>query len=584
MTRRNGHAASASPKAAPPRKTSGKSAGKTVVPKAVAGPPAAKTPLTIGSYLIQRMQDYGIQHVFGIPGDFVLTFYGMLEASPIEVIGTTREDNAGYAADAYARVNGLGAVCVTYCVGGLSLCNSVAGAFAEKSPVIVISGAPGVEERRSNPLLHHRVRDFNTQREVFEKITVASALLDDPLTAFREIDRCLEAAVRFKRPVYLELPRDRVFSQCPYDHVPTTVPQQSDPDALKEALAEAAEMINACERPVIVAGVEMHRFGLAADVVKLAEKHQLPMCATLLSKSVVSEKHPLFVGIYEGAMCPEPVRKYVEDSDCLIMLGALLTDIDLGIYTAQLDPSRSIHVTSESLRISHHHFHDVLVTDFVKGLLKQKLQPPRRPLLPRPKPPGKFVVQADVPVTTARLFQRLNELLDENMVVVADVGDCLFGAAELTTHRHTEFISPAYYTSMGFAIPASLGARVGRPNLRPIVLVGDGAFQMTCLELSTAVRLGFNPIVVVLNNKGYTTERFIQDGPFNDILNWEYHRMPDLLGAGWGFDVHTEGDLDQSLKAALANMDAFSLLNVHLEPMDVSPALRRLGERLARRI
>ena len=584
MTRRNGHAASASLKAAPPRKTSGKSAGKTVVPKAVAGPPAAKTPLTIGSYLIQRMQDYGIQHVFGIPGDFVLTFYGMLEASPIEVIGTTREDNAGYAADAYARVNGLGAVCVTYCVGGLSLCNSVAGAFAEKSPVIVISGAPGVEERRSNPLLHHRVRDFNTQREVFEKITVASALLDDPLTAFREIDRCLEAAVRFKRPVYLELPRDRVFSQCPYDHVPTTVPQQSDPDALKEALAEAAEMINACERPVIVAGVEMHRFGLAADVVKLAEKHQLPMCATLLSKSVVSEKHPLFVGIYEGAMCPEPVRKYVEDSDCLIMLGALLTDIDLGIYTAQLDPSRSIHVTSESLRISHHHFHDVLVTDFVKGLLKQKLQPPRRPLLPRPKPPGKFVVQADVPVTTARLFQRLNELLDENMVVVADVGDCLFGAAELTTHRHTEFISPAYYTSMGFAIPASLGARVGRPNLRPIVLVGDGAFQMTCLELSTAVRLGFNPIVVVLNNKGYTTERFIQDGPFNDILNWEYHRMPDLLGAGWGFDVHTEGDLDQSLKAALANMDAFSLLNVHLEPMDVSPALRRSGERLARSI
>ena len=137
---------------------------------------------------------------------------------------------------------------------------------------------------------------------------------------------------------------------------------------------------------------------------------------------------------------------------------------------------------------------------------------------------------------------------------------------------------------MGFAVPASIGAQVAAPHLRPIVLVGDGAFQMTCMELSTAVRREFNPIVIVLNNKGYTTERFIQDGPFNDILNWSYHRMPDLLGGGWGFEVHTEGDLDQSLKAALAHQDAFSILNVHLDPFDVSPALKRLGERLSKKI
>ncbi|MEQ9069633.1 MAG: thiamine pyrophosphate-binding protein, partial [Gimesia chilikensis] len=169
---------------------------------------------TIGSYLIQRLQDYGITDLFGIPGDFVLQFYGMLEESPIRVIGTTREDNAGYAAAGYARVHGLGAVCVTYCVGGLSLCNSIAGAYAEKSPVIVISGSPGMTERASDPLLHHRVKDFHTQRDVFEKITVASAVLDDPMTAFHEIDRCLEACVRFKRPVYLEIPRDCVHTKA----------------------------------------------------------------------------------------------------------------------------------------------------------------------------------------------------------------------------------------------------------------------------------------------------------------------------------------------------------------------------------
>src|SRR5688572_3406281 len=152
----------------------------------------------------------------------------MLEKSPIRVIGCCKEDHAGFAADAYARINGLGAVCVTYCVGGLSLTNSIAGAYAEKSPVIVISGAPGMEERRADPLLHHRVRDFNTQREVFEKITVASALLDDPLTAFREIDRCFEAADRYKRPVYFELPKDRVRSTALHPYTPQTNQPMSD--------------------------------------------------------------------------------------------------------------------------------------------------------------------------------------------------------------------------------------------------------------------------------------------------------------------------------------------------------------------
>jgi indolepyruvate decarboxylase len=546
-------------------------------------PSATELP-TIGEYLIRRLQDYGVGHVFGIPGDFVLQFYGQLQDSPLEVIGMTREDNAGYAADAYARVHGLGAICVTYNVGGLSACNSIAGAYAEKSPVVVISGAPGVEERRSNPLLHHRVRDFNTQREVFEKITVATAVLDDPLTAFREIDRCLEAAVRYKRPVYLELPRDRVQARCPYPHHPIGDKPKSDKDALREALAEAAEMISQSTKPVVIAGVEMHRFGLADDMVRFAEQNQIAMSATLLGKSVVSEKHPLFVGIYEGAMGRESVRKFVEESDCIIILGAFLTDIDLGIYTAQLNPSKCIYVTADELRISHHHFHDVLITDFVKGLQRLDLKPSKRPLPPKPKSEAKFVLNAEAPITTARLFARINQMLDGSMVVVADVGDCLFGAADLTIYQRTEFLSPAYYTSMGFAIPASIGAQVANPEVRPIVLVGDGAFQMTCLELSTAVRHEFNPIVIVLNNKGYTTERFIQDGPFNDILNWNYHRMPDLLGGGWGFEVHTEGDLDQSLKAALAHRDAFSLINVHLEQLDVSPALKRLGERLSKRI
>ena len=559
---------------------------KTEKPHAAGRAKAAANgrPQSIGQYLIQRLQDYGIQDMFGIPGDFVLQFYGMLEDSPIRVVGMTREDNAGYAADSYARINGLGAVCVTYCVGGLSLCNAIAGAYAEKSPVVVISGAPGVEERRADPLLHHRVRDFNTQREVFEKITVATASLEDPLTAFREIDRCLEAAVRYKRPVYLELPRDRVHSEGMFPHEPLVENLQSNKDALREALEEAKQLINKCEKPVVIAGVEVHRFGLREEVLRLAEKNKLPMCATLLGKSVVSEKHPLYLGLYEGAMGRESVRQYVEDSDCVILLGTFMTDINLGIFTANLDPGKCIYATSEKLRIRHHHFHDVLLPDFIKGLAKMNLDVVKRPLPKIERNEEKFTLRADQPLTMKRLFARMNEMLDEQTVVVADVGDSLFAASDLTIYRHTEFISPAYYTSMGFSIPAAVGIQVANPNLRPLVFVGDGAFQMTCLELSTAARHGFNPIVMVLNNKGYTTERFLQDGPFNDIPNWQYHRLPDLLGRGWGFEVRTEGELEKALSAALANKDTFSLLNIHLDPKDISPALKRLAQRLSKRL
>ncbi|MCC7413724.1 MAG: alpha-keto acid decarboxylase family protein [Gammaproteobacteria bacterium] len=539
---------------------------------------------TIGGYLIECLIESGVRDVFGIPGDFVLGFYGLLEASPLRVIGTTNEACAGYAADAYARVNGIGAVCVTYCVGGLSLTNAVAGAYAEKSPVVVISGAPGMAERRSDPLLHHRVRDFDTQLEVFGKITIAAVSLADPNSAFREIDRCFDAVRRYKRPVFLELPRDRVNTPAVHPHVRRRENPRSDPQALAEALAETAALIEAARRPVIIAGVEVHRFGLRAEVIALAERLQIPICATLLGKSVVGERHPLYLGVYEGAMGREDVRRAVENADCVLLLGAFMTDINLGIYTANLDPGRCVYATSEQLRIRHHHFHDVLFADFLRGLLKARVRPRVRRALRAKSPPRPWRPKPAAAMTSRRLFRRIDALLDERMVVIADPGDALFGAADLVIHRHTEFISPAYYTSMGFAVPAAIGVQAANRRLRPLVLVGDGAFQMTGQELSTAVKLGFNPIVLVLNNKGYTTERFLQEGPFNDIPNWNYHCLPALLGAGRGFEVRTEGEFEHALGEALASDGAFSILNIHLEPDDVSPALQRLAARLTRRI
>lgn len=542
-------------------------------------------PASIGEYLIERLHAIGVRHIFGIPGDYILGLYKMLESSPIELVGVTKEDSAGFAADAYARVNGIGCVAVTYCVGGLSLCNSVAGAYAEKSPVVVLGGSPGMNERARNPLLHHKVKGFETQFEVMEKLTVASTVLDDPVTAFAEIDRVLTAARRYKRPVYIEIPRDMVDVKQVIPHrIHEEIPP-SDPDALREALDEACRMLEGAARPMILADVEIHRFDLQDELLALAEELRLPIATTILGKSVISEAHPLFVGVYEGAMGREHVTRFVEESDCLLMLGCFLTDINLGIFTAKLDPSRCINATSEDLQIRYHHYRDVRLEDFISGLRQRGLR------LAAPLVPAKDHMNGDgrgaspeAPMTSAALFAKLNTILDENTVVIADIGDALFGSADLVMSRRTEFISPAYYTSMGFGVPAALGAAIANRELRPLVVVGDGAFQMTGMELSTIVRRGLNPIVIVMNNKGYTTERFLLEGSFNDIHNWAYHKIPDVLGDGLGLEVRTEGDLDRALAQALANSRSFSLLNVHLEPLDRSPALDRLAQKLSSRI
>jgi indolepyruvate decarboxylase len=543
------------------------------------------TSLSIGQYLIRRLSDYGIRHVFGLPGDYVLSFYSMLEHSPLDLVNCTREDCAGYAADAYARVSGMGALCVTYGVGGLSVANSVAGAYAEKSPVVMISGAPGVAERASDPLLHHRVREWRTQLEVFEKICAASMEIVDPATAFRDIDFLLDTAWRLKRPVYLELPRDMV-AVVPDQIRPYAQPERrSDPDALAEAVREAAARIAAAKRPVIIAGIELHRYGLQADAVALAEASGIPIAATMLAKSVVSEVHPLYIGLYEGAMGRQEVTAFVEESDCLILLGTILTDIDLGIFTAKLDATKSIFATSEDIRISHHHFHDILLDDFIRGLVAARPRATPRPLPAGPAAAaGPFTLAPDAPITTTRLVRRLDESLDDKTIVIADVGDALFASSELVIRGQTQFIAPAYYTSMGFATPAALGAKMARPDLKVIALVGDGAFQMTGMELSTIVRRGLAVTVIILDNKGYGTERLLHEGTFNDINPWQYQLLPQVLGGGTGYEVRTEGEFDVALSRALADTSGMSVIRVHIGIEDRSHTLDRLAAGLAKRV
>lgn len=538
---------------------------------------------SIGEYLIRRLQDYGIGDVFGIPGDYVLSFYTLLEKSPINAVGCTREDCAGFAADAYARVNGMGALCVTYCVGGLSVCNSIAGAYAEKSPVVMITGSPGMRERIHNPLLHHMVRHFSTQYDVFEKLCVAGAEINDPNTAFREIDRLLAACKRYSRPVYLEIPRDMVHVRPDSTPAYEATVANSDSRALAEAVEEAARRIEAARQPVLLLGVEVHRFGLHDQVIQLAEASGMPMAATMLGKGVVAETHPQYMGLYEGALGRQEVTQYVEGSDCVVMLGTFMTDINLGIYTAELDISDCIYATSEQLRIRHHHYHDVRLEDFITALASRSPKPKQTtPPAPTDWSKKPFRLAPDEKITIARMVDRLDEQLVDDTIVIADVGDALFASTELTTHGHTRFLSPAYYTSMGFAVPAALGASTAAPHSRVVAIVGDGAFQMTGMELSNLVARRAPVIVIVLNNGGYGTERLLHPGEyrFNDIHGWNYHELPRVLGGGAGYEVFTEGDFDAALNKAWSDVSQPSILHLHLSEIDSSRALERLGEKM----
>src|SRR5215212_5680463 len=205
------------------------------------------TRMPLGQFLFEYLHRRGVRHSFGVPGDFALPTFAWLEKSPIQSITMTHEPGAGFAADAYSRINGLGLVCVTYCVGGLNALNSIAGAYAEKSPVVVVSGAPGRKDREKDPLLHHKVKTFETQRRVYEEVTAASTVLLDEQTAAAEIIRVVETCLRAKRPVYIEMPHDMVDRPIP---IPASLesalpPRESDPETLAAVLAETRDFLAA---------------------------------------------------------------------------------------------------------------------------------------------------------------------------------------------------------------------------------------------------------------------------------------------------------------------------------------------------
>jgi TPP-dependent 2-oxoacid decarboxylase len=534
--------------------------------------------MPLGQFLFEYLYRRGVRHSFGIPGDFALPAFTWLEKSKIQTITMTHEPAAGFAADAYSRINGIGLVCVTYCVGGLNVLNAIAGAYAEKSPVVVVSGAPGRKDREKDPLLHHKVKTFETQRRIYDEVTVASTVLLDEQRAASEIVRCVEACLRHKRPVYIEVPHDIVDREIPITGIPPAAPEKSDPHTLDAALGETLSLIRAAKKPVILAGVELARYRTARLVVRMAEKMNIPIAADLLSKSAIPENHPLYIGVYGGAMSSdEHVRKYVESADLVLMLGTFITDMSMGFYTAKLERRRTVLATTERVSVQYHRYDSIQFRDFLEALASAKIKPkhfkhPNPHALPEPLKNG----ERSQALTMVDVFRILSLHLDEHCCVIADIGDAIFGAVGIRSERQAQFIAPAYYMSMGFAVPASIGVAMAAKKLRPYVLVGDGAFQMTGVEISTAIRLGLNPIIIVLNNDGYGTMRKIREGRFNVISQWNYSKICELVGGGDSIIASTKGQFDGALMRAKKS-DRVQVIELKIPRNDVSQQLARIA-------
>jgi indolepyruvate decarboxylase len=531
--------------------------------------------MTLASLLFDQLWRRGVRHIFGIPGDFALNLYEALEDDGrFRLVRLSHEPAVGFAADGSARMSGgLGVCLVTYGAGGLNMVNPVACAYAEESPLVVLSGGPGRAERRAGVHVHHEVKSFESQFNVYREVTEYCAILDDPRTAAEHVCRALDVAVKMTRPVYLEIPRDMVAADVGDPPEDVHIELRTDAAAVDEAVAEIVARLSAAARPVLIVGVEVHRFRLREMVVRLAESLGVPVASSFLGRGVFPTRHRQFVGTYLGAASPAGLREIVEGSDCLLLLGELISETSLGVPAHRLDERRLIICVARDVFVAHHRYQNTPLQMVVSRLIASPALPPRPFATPATAAqPSRGPAAADAPITVLRVIDLLNEFIEAHpeLPLVSDTGDCLFAAVDI---RSNECVAPAYYATMGFAVPAALGVQVSSGR-RPLVLVGDGAFQMTGAEIAHAPGYGCSPIVVLLNNQSWEMlQVFFPDATYNTTPPWPYARLAELWGAK-GFDARTARELRDALAEAW-RADRAAVIDVRIARGDVSPALQK---------
>jgi len=519
---------------------------------------------TVGDFLLRRLKEAGIAHAFGVPGDYNLEFMQQIEDSDaLTWIGTCNELNASYAADGYARLNGLGAVVVTNGVGALSAINGIAGAYSEHVPVICICGSLPLVAREQGRLMHHTLADGGRDEflRAYAQVTAAQARIT-PQNAVDEIDRVIRTAWLLKLPVYLELPSDVAYLdvQVPDEPLRFAAPG-SDRERLASAARAIADRFTAATAPAVLVDLDTDRFGVAGEVTELAEKLRLPVAAIVTSKAVIDETLPNYIGLYTGAGSAPDVRATIENSDCLLAVGYRRVDLTSGYFSDNL-PASAIHVRGYSADVNGENYQAVTLRELLRAVIDAvapaagRSTAPRVPAAPATADTAGAAASAATSgqLTQAGLWQAVQGCVRAGDVIIAEDGTSDVGGWGLDLPAGCTFVTQAVWGSIGYSVGSLLGTLLAAPARRHLLFVGDGSFQLTAQELSTVLRHDLKPIILLINNGGYTIERAIlgKSARYNDVADWAYSELPRVFrpdGNSLSFRVQTLDELHKALGA-----------------------------------
>ena len=539
--------------------------------------------ITIGDYLIKRLKELGIRHLIGVPGDFNLQFLEQVRATDgLDFVGASNELNAAYAADGYAREHGISALCVTYGVGDLGALPGVAGSAAEMIPVIMISGAPPLYATKHNIPVHHSLADgdFSNIMNCFEEFTADRTMLTQE-NAQEEIDRMIRTALRTRRPVTIHVPSNLSYLEIDADDTPLAdIAHESDGERLDAATKAITDHFSWAKQPAVLIDMPVDRLGIAVDLLSFIEKTQTPFASLSTGKAILNESHPLYLGSYGGDSSDEGVQERIENADFLLTVAPRFIEGNSGGYSADLPEDDTIWLARNHTFVGEEAFEGVAVKDVLQRVTEQL---PKKQEAPEKKAdrPKQEKPDADAKIRQENFWERMQSFLQKGDRVFAETGTSSQGIGSIRLPDDVSYVASHVWGAIGYTLPALYGSLLANPDRRQVLFIGDGSFQVTAQALSRILYEEQNPVIFVINNDGYTIERYIMgmQADYNDIPAWTYHKLPELFSDNskmLTFDVHTHGDLEDALEKA-AGATHGVLIEVHMHREDAPEALKEFG-------
>ncbi|EMD33924.1 hypothetical protein CERSUDRAFT_107720 [Gelatoporia subvermispora B] len=551
--------------------------------------------IEIGSYIMERLVQLGCTKMFGVPGDFNLGFLDYIEDHPlIDWVGSCNELNAAYAADGYARVNdgSIGALTTTFGVGELSAINGIAGAFSEHVPVLHIVGVPSTSQQKNKPMLHHTLGDgrYDAYFKAAQQFTIAQASIDSKETAGAVIDRVLTECVVMARPVYLMLPTDLVSERIPAKRLKTPLnrtPPENDPDVEAFVLDEIVKLVEEAQGDaVILIDACAIRHSVKEEVKELFKRTGFPVYSAPMGKTAVDETEDRYGGIYVGSISHPDIKEKVESANLIISVGALKSDFNTGNFTYHIPIGRTIELHSDHTRVQFAGFPGIGMKRLLPKLTS-RLHPFKEGAIKLDVPKfGLSVPQDNSDVITHEYFwPRVGEFFRPKDVIVAETGTSSFGILDVKLPSGAVFVSQILWGSIGWTVGSTLGAAMAAKERglgRTILFIGDGSMQLTVQELSVMMHHNLKPIIFLLNNSGYTIERYIHGmkRKYNDITNWKWTHLLNTLGGEEGktcqsYTVNNRDELSRLLDdATFASTGKIQLVEVMMPQEDAPRALK----------